>query len=310
MNLQDLCEGLDVDPKLLERMLNNIQGQYRRFKVPKKSGGVRQISAPSAPLLKLQRKILSTYLNRLPPHPAAKAYVLGRNVRENARFHINQKTLVKLDISNFFDSISQNQVEAIFKQCTSNRNEVAALTKLCTLQGALPQGAATSGCLSNLIFRDCDKRIMRIARKQGLRYTRYADDISISGDVENANLLIQQVSTDLKRLGLTLNEKKTIVAQNARSRQTVTGLVVNEKVSPGRAFLRAIRQDLYYCQKWGLHEHSLRRGFASPHEFMQNLKGRVAWVRQILKADDFENDWINQLRVLSSEAHSLKNGAQ
>lgn len=300
MAYHDLADRLKTDSGFLERLVSNISGHYRSFAIPKRRGGVRIIAAPSPALLSVQRKILQHVLLELPVHPAAKAYVPGKGLRENARFHMGQDTLIKLDIRNFFGSITDCQVAPLFLACVSNRGDAEVLTKLCTHIGKLPQGAATSGYLSNLVFAKCDKAIMRKCRRAQLRYTRYADDIVISGQVEQPAQIIKMVSREVQKIGLSLNRQKTFVARNSKDRQTVTGIVVNERLSPGRGFLRAIRQEIHFAEKWGLAEHSAREGYAAPEDCLRRLHGRVAFASQILKDQTVTNDWKEALARIST----------
>lgn len=304
MKIDGVVERLQIEHDDLASTIHNIEGHYRRFYIPKKSGGARCISAPSPILLKIQRKILRKILQRTSPHSAAKAYVRGLGIRENARFHISQKMLLKLDISDFFGSLSSSLVNDVFQECVGDQEEAEVLTALCVLNDRLPQGAATSGCLSNLILRSFDKKIMRAVRREKLRYTRYADDISISGDSFDVGLMIKMVSENLADLGLRLNTMKTFVARNEKHRQIVTGIVVNEKLSPGRDFIRGLRKDVHFAFKWGLNEHAKRAGFGGAKECLQDLQGRVAFAHQVLTDKEPVDKWRRQLELISKR-HEL-----
>lgn len=298
MNYDQLAERLELEPGIIDETISNIPGHYRHFRIPKKSGGMRSISAPSQRLLLIQRKILQTLLKDLKEHPAAKAYVRGKNIRENARFHLGQEVLLKLDISDFFHTVRSEHVASVFSKCSTSEAEVEALTKLCVLDDRLPQGAATSGKLSNLVFRSCDVEIMKAVRREGLRYSRYADDISISGSIRDPKPLIGMVSGQVHKLGMRLNHKKTYVARNKSQRQVVTGIVVNHHLSPGREYLRAIRKDIHYALKLGLRCHSQQAGFASPHECFRKLEGKVSFASQVMKDQTKPLLWKGQLEAI------------
>tara|TARA_B100000408_G_scaffold54485_1_gene41741 strand:+ start:645 stop:1229 length:585 start_codon:yes stop_codon:yes gene_type:complete len=162
----ELPDRLGVDVQLLDQLTANISAHYRRFNIAKKAGGIREISAPSPALLRVQRKILGRILNKIPPHKAAKAYRSRYSIVRNARLHIGQPVLVKVDLKDFFGSIKSAAVERIFQEAGFKRHESAMLTALCCLNGALPQGAATSGYLSNLAMCAFDKKMMIICRQK------------------------------------------------------------------------------------------------------------------------------------------------
>lgn len=127
------------------------------------------------------------------------------------------------------------------------------LTQLCTLNGNLPQGAPTSPTLSNLLSFRIDRRLSGYALKNRIRYTRYADDLTFSGDFDTASI-IRLTRKVLRDEGLELNEKKTRLMKR-HNRQEVTGIIVNEKMQAFRSIRRKVRQDIYYIEKYGLDSH-------------------------------------------------------
>ncbi len=171
---------------------------YRRFTMPKKAGGVRNISAPMPRLKKAQHWVLETILNRVPPHEAAHGFREGRSIVTNAAPHVGAAILVNLDLKDFFPGVALRRVRGLFRALGYSEAVATTLALLCTepevdeveLDGQrffvaagerhLPQGAPTSPALSNLICRRLDRRLTSIAHKLGFVYTRYADDLSFS----------------------------------------------------------------------------------------------------------------------------------
>ena len=139
----------------------------------------------------------------------------------------------------------------------------------------MPQGAATSGYLSNLLMNDFDTTLLTYAQEMGLRYSRYADDISISGKEINIIKVKRLISDELSKLGLKINLGKTKIRRQ-NSRQEVTGVVVNSKMSAGRLYTRKLRQEYYYIEKFGLYGHSRTIGDTSPMYTLDRLIGQFS----------------------------------
>lgn len=272
---------LGIKQSALYAISNSANAFYRTFYVRKKNGGKRQISAPLPLLLAAQQWILSKILESVAVHPAAKAYKKGSSIKENARFHRGQESLFKSDVEDFFGSISQFWVYEFFRSLGYTTAIARLLAGLCCKNGVLPQGAATSGYLSNIYMYQFDDAVFNYCRTKRLRYTRYADDIAISGAGIELDETKDIVSTLLKNHKLRINLRKTRI-QRRNTRQKITGVVVNDRLGPDRQFLRRIRQDVHYIRKFGVHGHARHRGFRSPLFCINNLLGRITHARFLL----------------------------
>jgi RNA-directed DNA polymerase len=239
--------------EFLLKISNAPRKFYRTFTIPKKSGGERKISEPLPSLKEIQHWILQEILDKVPVSRFAKAYVKKRSIRENARFHIGQKFVLTLDIEDFFGSLKFEKVYAFFLHLGYSVPVSTMLSNLCCLGGGLPQGAPTSPSLSNLLMLSADKRISGFIKNKGIRYTRYADDMTFSGDFE-PGMVIKFVHGVLSHENLKLNEKKTHVRKPGQ-RQEVTGAVVNEKIQAPKELRKGLRQAVYYIEKYGLASH-------------------------------------------------------
>ena len=187
----------------------------------------------------------------------ATAYREGSTLSLNAESHIGRRYLLKLDIADFFDSISFQQVySAAFHSGYFPKQIGVILTTLCCRKNTLPQGAPTSPALSNLVMKNFDEAIGKWCQKHEIGHTRYSDDMTFSSD-KPLFVVYQKVKGMLRDMGLELNEKKTHFVTNA-SRQSVTGLTVNEKLSVSREYKRKLRQELYYICRFGPKEHLKR----------------------------------------------------
>ena len=154
------------------------------------------------------------------------------------------------------------------------------LTMLCYHKDSLPQGAPSSPAITNIILYEYDEQMGQWCREHGISYTRYCDDMTFSGDFNPAEV-IQFVKLELKKMGFLLNEQKTRL-QRPGQQQTVTGIVVNEKMSIPAAYRRKLRQELYYCRKFGIQEHLQKIGLEIPEDtYRMQLLGKVNYVLQV-----------------------------
>lgn len=278
---------------------------YKLYEVPKRNGGVRAISEPLPSMKEIQRWILREILNpaaKTMVSPVAKAFIPGKSLRENARFHKRKGQVVALDITDFFPSIGFGAVLGVFEQMGYSKSVSVMLARLCTLHGALPQGAPTSPMLSNMFFKRTDDILFHYCRKRNIQYTRYADDLVFSGNDLSSQHLISYVKMLLAPRQLVLNEKKTTVMGRG-CRQSVTGVVVNEKIQVSREYRNKVRQEVYYCIKYGESSHfsriqeTLPDWINSPAVYLKHLLGKVYFVLQVNPEDKTFAEYRDWLKV-------------
>jgi RNA-directed DNA polymerase len=255
---------------------------YRDFNITKKNGQKRSISEPLPSLKEIQIWILKNILYQIPVSPFAKAYRPKISLIENLRFHKNQPKILTLDLENFFPSISIDSIENIFLELGYSKNISNLLSLLCTKDGTLPQGAPTSPYLSNLMFKNADAIISDYCIQRKIRYTRYADDLSFSGDFDEKKLL-DKITETVEKLGLKLNNKKTKL-MTPGNRQTVTGIVVNEKPQVVFHKRNKLRQAMYYIKKFGIDEHRVYKEINQAN-FLEHLLGKINFILQINPKD-------------------------
>jgi retron-type reverse transcriptase len=272
---------------------------YVRFTVPKKSGGMREISAPHRDLASAQRWIFQNILQLLPTHPAAHGFIRGRSIKTNALPHVGRHILVNADLKDFFPTITFHRVRGAFAQLGYSPAAATILALICTESPsrtveyagrtfhvatgprALPQGACTSPALSNLIARRLDSRLAGISAKLGWRYTRYADDLTFSAgaDVEpqkKTGYLLARIRHIAQDEGFLVNETKTRVLKRS-SAMAVTGVIVNQRPGARRSDVRRLRATLHNAKKHGLASQNRAR---DPH-FEAQLRGQIAFVQMI-----------------------------
>ncbi|MBI5723593.1 MAG: RNA-directed DNA polymerase [Planctomycetes bacterium] len=246
MDEKHLAGRLGVLPGKLE-LLNPT---YKVFEIPKRGGGRRKIEAPAPMLKEMQNLILRKLLRRLKAHPCAYGFERGRSIAGNAAVHAGKAVVVRLDLKDFFPSISADRVRRYFRRIGWNGPAAELLVKVCTHEGRLPQGAPTSPRLSNLVNYSLDAGLLSAAKKYRADYTRYADDITFSFAIDDPGRirsLIGSAKAVLSGEGYRINLHKKLRVARSHQRQKVTGLVVNSGVKLPRATrrrLRAIRHRL------------------------------------------------------------------
>ena len=259
MSLSALGLILGVSPILLQRMIreNTIKktnnNYYRTFELPKKSGGVRQISSPRLFLKVVLRFLNDYFFSQLRVHNSVQSFQKSRSIIDNARLHQNRTYVASIDIQNYFGSITTDNVRSLLLGNGFDNSSSSVIAGLCTKDNALPQGAPTSPVISNAYLYSFDEEMHQSCQARGQTYSRYADDIAISGD-DKAQIMhaVDQARRILHQdYGLSLNPKKTRIASK-HSQQNVTGIVVNEKLLPPRKNRMKIRAAFHVAKKFGL----------------------------------------------------------
>lgn len=273
-NQEHLCMLVGYTPEYVYAASNGARHFYRSFYIVKKNGGSRRICEPLPNLKEIQKWILLNVLEKMEVSPYAKAYIKGKNIRENARFHKRQKKVLSLDVHDFFGSISSFLVYEVFVRGGYQSEVAMMLTQLCCLDGCLPQGAPTSALLSNIIMKQFDDDIAKYVNENKIRYTRYADDMTFSGNF-NEKEVIRFVRKRLKKIGLTLSEEKIRVRYQGQQ-QEVTGIVVNDKLQLSKQKRKRIRQEIYYIKKYGLQSH-LEYVQEERCNYIEHIKGEIAY---------------------------------
>ncbi|MBP7821341.1 MAG: RNA-directed DNA polymerase [Saprospiraceae bacterium] len=260
---------------------------YRDFEIKKKNGKMRKISEPLPSLKEIQDWILVNILEVEKVSPFAKAYRKKVGLIENVKFHKNQPKVLTLDLKDFFPSIKIENVELIFRSFGYSVLISNLLSKLCTRDSCLPQGAPTSPYLSNIFFKSADDIIFKYCLDNDIRYTRYADDLSFSGNFDDKKLL-ELVENTIRPMGLSLHPDK-IKIMKPNERQTVTGIVVNEKPQVVFHKRNKLRQEMYYIIKFGLQDHIQRKSIKY-RNYIEHLLGKINFILQLNPKDtEFQN---------------------
>ena len=269
--------------KILYNVSNNIDANYEEIIIHKKTGGLRFLNAPSKTLKDIQKRILKNVLEEKKTSNYTYAYIKGCSIIDNAKPHVDKSKIVKLDIKDFFDNINFNMVySTCFNETLYPKKLGMLLANLCTYNNSLPQGAPTSGYISNIVLRSFDEKIGLFCKNNDIEYTRYCDDMTFSGDF-NTRKLIKKVNELLYEEGFCLNKKKIVVV-NKKNRQQVTGIVVNNKLSIRKSYKKKIRQEVYYINKFGLKSHLIKRKIKlEEKDYLNKLLSKINFVLQVEK---------------------------
>lgn len=246
--LDELVAHLRIGPFDLLRIISTAPARYKQYTIPKRSGGLRTIAQPSRELKALQRYVLQSKLCQFPVHDAATGYVKGKNIFYNADTHRNNSVIMKLDFTDFFPSIkvgdwskfiSRQRPQFIEASDAVLYRNILFWGQRSTVPRCLSIGAPTSPALSNILLYDFDVVTSQVANSASVTYTRYADDITISGpSIESVRWVedhLRRILKGMKSPALTLNDQKRGIYLRGQ-RRMVTGLVVTPvgSVSIGR----------------------------------------------------------------------------
>lgn len=244
--LAELAAVLGVD----KHEMLAVPIRYREFHLRKRSGGYRTIHAPDHELKRLQRRILRRIFGRMRAHPAAMGFERRRSIVDNARRHVGKDVVINMDLQDFFPSTRADYAVGFYRCLGWGRAATDLLTRMTTKDGGLPQGAPTSPKLSNLLCKRLDGRLEAVADRYYAHYTRYADDLTFSLEIdrrEDVHRLLSAVEFLVRQHGYRIHKRKKLSIRRRHQRQEVTGLVVNQRPRlprETRRWLRAVRHRL------------------------------------------------------------------
>jgi len=274
-----LLIGMDLSEVI--KIIESRNNHYSYYLIKKKKGGFRRIVAPYKDLKFLQSWIKENILDKIDASQQATGFIKGKSILNNAKNHENSNVILNLDLSNFFETINQKRVYGIFSSLGYSKNLAVEFAKICTAQmseekydeipaekqeyfkeiyqlkdSVLVQGAPTSPNLSNLVCRRLDLRLSKLANKLGINYSRYADDITLSGN-ENNLPSIKILKKIIEDENFKINWDK-VGKYKKGQRQIVTGLLIDGKVRVPKNFKKEIYRHLHFCSKYGAFSHFQR----------------------------------------------------
>lgn len=252
---------------------------YGEFKKKKAGGGERTINPPLEPLKSAQSALHAHLREKLVWTRAVHGGISGRSPITNARVHVGKRVVACLDVADFFPSVGRLVLVEALRRAGCNDGAAELVADLSMFKGGLPQGASTSQILGNLVLEPVDSRYMAYCRKHGFIYTRFVDDLTVSGGDELRGHKAAFIGF-IEKSGFKVKTSK-VRFQGPGERQVVTGLVVNQRLYPTQEFVSDLMQTIRDCwrENFGLRqvadEHGLR-----PSELLRKLEGKIAHLRQ------------------------------
>lgn len=293
IDLEHLSSLLGLKVGVLTNMIRKPNSFYRTFTIPKRSGGIREIVTPHKSLLEVQQWICKNILSTFEIHETAYAYVPKRNVAQNASLHIGCDEMLKVDLKDFFPSINIRRVRELFNRKGYSKEIAAYLSYLCCLNESIPQGAASSPMISNIILLNLDKRLNNFSRNQGIVYSRYADDMTFSAPelpFDFKSIVFRNIANE----GFKVNFSK-LKQYSATHRKLVTGILVKDKeIRLQKSIRKEIREQVYFISKFGILDQIKRY---NDIYYIDRVLGRLGYWKQIEPQNDFVISSISDIKA-------------
>jgi RNA-directed DNA polymerase len=272
---QELAGALHIDKKSLKQLEKKIPSQYSKAPIKKRNGDIRWLSVPSNELKEVQRTILADVF-RIQFPDYIQGGVRERSIVTNASLHRRKKWIACLDISKFFPSVHHSQINQIFLDLSCPQEVATILTHFTSYQFELPQGAPTSPTIANLVLYNLDVRIQRLCQLKQLTYSRYFDDITISGNrkLDAACDKVIEIASD-EGFKIHKDDKEKFRKMPSWSTQTVTGIVVSGKrLEPSTTFVDDFGKTLELLKAGGQPE-------ADFYKILATAKGMISFLNSV-----------------------------
>jgi RNA-directed DNA polymerase len=328
--LHDLAEFWNVGPSQLGYYAYRIDKTraYSTFDVPRRNGGTRRIEAPIRTLKFIQR-LLHESLSRLyGPHPAVHGFLADRSIVTNAKCHLGRRYVLNIDLADFFPSITRKRIygRLVAEPYGLDKKVANLIAALSTNRYArLPQGSPSSPVIANMVTAQLDADLAELCGQLRCRYTRYADDMTIStarGEMSpdlarypNAQgtgqvIIGDRLTAAIERNGFRINHRKSRLYSHS-TRQICTGLVVNgENPSPHREYMRHLRSLVDHWRRNGwrdaaqvLHEKENRRLLEDRQKLVNHVNGRINFVKMVRGEHDQICDRLERIIASFPEDH-------
>jgi len=313
--LKHLSLLINIDYKILLKYTHRkVRNPYKELTI-KTASKKRKLLIPWKELSIIQNWIKKNILDKVDSSNYATAYDKNCSIVKNAKVHIHSSWLIKLDLKNFFHTIHEHNIYKIFEELGYPSLLSLELAKLCTYEykierhifipyredtypykksiAYLPQGASTSPKLANLFARKLDKEIMQVLNSKfyefQLKFTRYSDDIVISGNLgnqERCKEVIAEVTQIIQNNKLKINKKKTKIF-SPKTTKKITGInIIDGKLKPSKKIINYVKISLYYIEKYSLEEHLEKMNTSYSYDtetYKEHLLGKIFFIRFVNK---------------------------
>ncbi len=276
--LKDFLQYVKLDLKTIKSIVANKNSYYSYFEIPKKKGGTRPIT-PSHRQLKFIQLSTKNFLNECIKWPYyLHGGIKNKSVLTNAEFHRNKFMVVNVDIEKCFPSTSNQKIKEALCRLSISEELSELLTDICAYKDCLPQGAPTSTCIANIVLDSVDDVLFKFFKRRDFTYTRFVDDITVSGDTDLRtfkNIFYSAIQSAKYSIS-----KYSVAGRNER--QIVTGLVVNDKIRPTQQFIKQLKDDIKsgWPENETMEQVAYSYGF-SVRELKNNVLGRLSFLKSI-----------------------------
>ncbi|AMG76311.1 reverse transcriptase family protein [Sphingopyxis granuli] len=311
MQYKSLERRLGLATGAVSTVMNADAGtRYTRFPVSPKRGIIRKpgwtpkkrmILAPSKDLKAIQRAIARHISSKFTAHPIAHAYENGRSIFANARQHVGARSILKIDLVNFFGSIGRQSIIDALRLLLDDfgDRDIEVIADLCCCDGYLPQGSPASPVLSNLVCYPLDVELDRLARRHGCKVTRFSDDITFSTSAEvfppvlartwrsglaHGVALERPICSLLQQRGFEINIGKLMFRTRPMPLK-ITGLIVTDSLSVPRAFWHNLRASLHNWDRRGLDTCARTHANGCVVAFVNSLRSSIEYIGQVQGRD-------------------------
>lgn len=286
-----LAEQDGVDLNFILSVARRARHSYKRYTIPKATGGNRVIHHPGKHLKLVQRWITKRFINHFPVHQHATAYKRGSSIKHNVTLHKNNRFLLRMDFTDFFESLTINDfkikfpIGTTYKKAQIDLEDLRLFENILFLNGKMTIGAPSSPALSNVLMFEFDKQATKMCEEASVAYTRYADDMFFSSNQPN---ILSDIEIEIYKIvdlikvpaNLKIKAEKTRHSSK-KGRRNVTGLILtsNNTISIGRFRKKEIKARIHKCLV----------GRPTPEE-INHVLGLLAFSK------DAEPDFINRLK--------------
>lgn len=253
-------------------LINRPEKYYRKFQIPK-GRSVRYLEGPQVSLKLIQKWLSIHFERRWTPPDTVFGFVKGRSHIDAAKIHIGAEWVASVDIEDFFPSTPVSCIsDAIRLLGYSNEQSILIISRLCSYNHRLPQGAPSSPVISNIVLQEIDSRLIELADRHNVNVSRYADDVVFSGTGEAPEGILDQITACFDETPWRISSRKKELIMLPR-RLKVHGLLVHgQNVRLTKGYRNRIRAYKHLMSKDAVHEKDVQR-IAGHLNFAKQVEG-------------------------------------
>lgn len=293
------------DNFIIKLITEGTEGYYRKFYIPKRSGGYRIIESPEQDtLMILLKKLNYIFSTELTFPESVIGFIKTKSIITNARIHLGAELIINIDLKDFFHSIKKNNISEALHSTPFNfsyefANKLAAIA---TKGNYLPQGSPLSPMISNIVANKLDKSLSQLCLQKNIRYSRYADDMTFSiidGRIDEEDIL--EIRKEIELSGFQFNEKKYKIKRKNRC-LTVTGIIVNKRLNVKRTYIKNIKAALHNLKTTDPNSARIN---------LNSLRGKIEYLGMVRGKDDhIYKSFLDKFNFLINKSEAIESVKQ